>query len=164
MGATDRTAATRNPYIHLPLRCEDHIEKIDELVVCHGLLEVVPILFVAVEHGSLDMIRSLVKAGANTEARSSRWQIPALAYAVLLYDIDKRDTIEVFKLLLALGANPNQIAPDMWMSFIEAPKSKVTSTTNRLEWCEAEIRNNVAFNLNLSLRYFVRFPILISGL
>ena len=130
--------------------------KINEPICCHGLAEAVPILFFAVEHGLLDTIRKLVKAGANIEACSSQWQIPVLAYAVLLYDIDKKDTTEVFKLLLALGANSNQVPQDMWMSFIDAPKSQVTSTTNRREWCEAEIRNNIAFNLNLCQRYFVR--------
>jgi hypothetical protein len=130
--------------------------RINEPIACVGLAEAIPILSFAVEHGSLDLIRSLLKAGANVGARSSRWQMPVLAYAVLLYDVDKRDTTEVFKLLLALGANPNQIPQDMWLSFVDAPKSKVTSTTNRQEWCEAEIRNNIAFNLNLSQRYFVR--------
>jgi hypothetical protein len=48
-----------------------------------------------------------VKAGAKIEARSSQWQIFVLAYAVLLYDVFKKDTSEVFNLVLALGANPN---------------------------------------------------------
>ena len=98
--------------------------KINELVSCTGIAVAVPILFFAIEQGSLDMIRILVKAGANLEARTSNWQIPVLAYTVLHSDINKTDTTEIFKLLLALGANPNQIPEDMWKSYIDGPKSE----------------------------------------
>jgi hypothetical protein len=63
------------------------------------------VLFFAVEHGSLDMIRILVEAGADVEACTFQWQIPVLAYVVLLSDVDKKDTAEVLKLLLALSAH-----------------------------------------------------------
>ena len=98
--------------------------EINKPIFCLKLGIAVPILFFAVEHGSLDVIRKLVTAGADLEARNSRWQIPLLAYTVLHSDIDKIDTTEIFKLLLALGANPNQIPEDIWTSYIDSPKSE----------------------------------------
>ena len=88
----------------------------------------VPVLFFAVEHGSLDMIRILVKAGASVEQRSNPWEISVLAFAILRSDTDKIDTTEVFKLLLPLGADPTQIPRDLWFNYIKTPKSEITST------------------------------------
>ena len=98
--------------------------KINELILCVNLGVAVPILFFAVEHGSLELIRMLVKAGAELEARTFGWQISLLAYTVLHSEIDKIDTTEIFKLLLALGANPNQIPEDVWKSYVATPKSE----------------------------------------
>ena len=111
MGSAKWAAATRHSNVLYIDRFDAATVRsnINELDYCARLNLAVPVLFFAVEYGSLDIIRILVKAGADVEARTFQWQIPILAYVVLLSDVDKKDTTEVFKLLLALSANPKQI-------------------------------------------------------
>jgi hypothetical protein len=80
-----------------------------------------PILFFAIEQGSgaLGMIRVLVEASSSLRATTSPRQIPTLRFTVLQSDLDKENTTEIFKLLLALGANPHQIPSGMFLKLNE---------------------------------------------
>ena len=118
----------------------------------------IPLLFFAVERGSEKVIRTLVTAGANLACNSWPYCIPLLGFTIIHSATDKIDVTNMFNLLLSMGADPNQIPPDMWMENFMAVPRKNAQLTHGLSsifarWCVSSLRKVVAEHFNLSQRY-----------
>jgi hypothetical protein len=146
--------------------------KINDLIYCSKLKLWVPILFFAVRRRDIKIIRLLVKNGADlalqasqddggydrdTPSESTRGlQVSLLAYTALLSAIDRQDTTEIFRTLLAIGASPRQIPKSLWKKNYVQPPQQETPVTNDLQRrAEQEIEAVVRSSLNLTQRYYL---------
>ncbi|KAL9617533.1 MAG: hypothetical protein Q9160_007691 [Pyrenula sp. 1 TL-2023] len=122
--------------------------------------EFAPLLFFAVERGEEKIVTLMVKARASLSEVSKPRKIPILEFTILFSSLDQTDTTDMFKLLLSLGANPNQIPRDMWIDPLKTPKHTFTPAAKDIRvidsWCTPKLRVITASNFNLSQRYFCK--------
>ncbi|MDI1486034.1 MAG: hypothetical protein OHK93_004223 [Ramalina farinacea] len=114
----------------------------------------IPILAMAVEQNSPELIRLLCSFGACPNDTIKPCEIPVLAYAVINSEYGFTDTTDVLIQLLMMGADPHQIPLDMWQDPLKAPRRDVPrNKASTSEWCTAEVREALARTLNLMQRY-----------
>jgi hypothetical protein len=130
-------------------------EKLNVPVACDRLGFAVPVLFFAVENGDPQYIRMLHAAGADLEARTTEFDIAILPYTALHYNVAWRDTTEVFRTLIGLGADPAQVPKSMWENYVEPLAGRITEPTNNRLRCMEQIENQLSNSLNLSQRYLL---------
>ena len=115
----------------------------------------VPVLFYAVESRSEENVRMLYDFGADFQARTTDWEIGILAYTILQAQVDRRDTTELFRVLVALGADPAQIQKSLWKDYLNrtpVPCMKALTPRDKAETC---IQNAVACAVNVTQRYLL---------
>lgn len=118
-----------------------------------------PIQYFAVEQNSPDLLRLLHRAGAKFDRRARPSMLPLLAYAIISAEYDLCDTTDTVICLLALGAKPTDIPPDMWENPLKSPTREaphVTASDPKYAWCTTEVREALCRNLNLLQRYALR--------
>ena len=121
-----------------------------------------PILCFAVAQNNEKVLRALLSFSPRGEMTNARTKsgIPTLAFAVLYGMLKAVDTLNVFKVLLANGADPECIPKDMWDfdSILKRPQSRQSKkfeTTAASIWCDLTFRDLLAQSLNVSQKYFL---------
>ena len=116
-------------------------------------------LFYAIQRNEVSAVSLILKCSANPNARSEQEKIPVLGYAIFHAECQVINTVEVVKILLAMGANPKVIPQDMWEDYVEMPKAVINRNEEvknlASSWCTPESRTVIARNLSISHRYFL---------
>ena len=115
----------------------------------------VPVLFYAVESRSEESIRMLYDFGVDLQARTTDWDIGVLAYTVLHARVDLRDTTELFRVLVALGADPTQIQKSLWEEYLTRMLVTCMKAQTPREKGETCIQNAIACAINVTQRYLL---------
>ena len=128
------------------------------MVKGRSVIEWFPILFFAVERNSPEIVRVLCKFGADPSRRALRAGLPLLAYTILCSEYSWSDTSDTLLVLLAKGANPDEVPSDMWETPLRTPRGDTPEklgyeNTNVRGWCTPEVRKALARNLTLAQRY-----------
>ena len=121
-----------------------------------------PIMFFAISRNDEQVVRQLLSfsdRGAMANARTKSG-IPPLAFAVLYGALNAVNTLTVFKVLLANGADPECVPRDMWDfdSILKRPQNvrpKNLKITAAAVWCDSTFRDLLAQHLDVSQRYFL---------
>jgi ATP-dependent Clp protease ATP-binding subunit ClpB len=117
-------------------------------------------LFYAVERHSPECIALLVEYGADVNTDSDRNNLPLLAFAIFDGMRTAVNSTEVVRILLAHGADPEDIPKDMWEEYLDLPSPTVTDTLPlpdswKTEWCTPAYRQELYKALNLTHRYLL---------
>jgi hypothetical protein len=122
-----------------------------------------PALYYAAERNSGELVKLLSKAGVNAAKIGSIFSIPLVAYVVVHGHVKAIDTSAVLKTLLAAGYDPTVIPVDMWLNFLEIPRTAVDSSIELTDaarhasaWCSSRVRRLLARSLHLTHRYLLR--------
>ena len=120
-----------------------------------------PALFFAISRNAPNFVKLILEhslPGRGPRVRSKTDDIPALGYTVLLASRKLCNTLEVFKILLAHGANPEELPIDMWQHYLQRPEESMSPIfvgNPESQWCEKEHRKEIARHLTLSHRYLL---------
>ena len=116
-------------------------------------------LFYAIQRNEVSAVSVILECGANPNAKSEQGKIPVLGFAIFHAEYQVINTVEVVKILLAMGAKPKAVPQDMWEDYLEMPKAIINRNEEvknpASSWCTPEYRTIIARNLNISLRYFL---------
>ena len=149
----NRTAEQLRVYLHaFPLSDIKH--RINAGPTLFGDLPI----FYAVQVNSLGAVRLLLELGVSPNARRSCDGVPLLAFAIMTQSLREQDAIDVLATLLAYGADPESLPPDMWKDdYIKMPEPVALDKKlfNNHHWCMPAYRKLLAESFTLSQRYFV---------
>ncbi|KAL8894325.1 MAG: hypothetical protein Q9192_004413 [Flavoplaca navasiana] len=126
-----------------------------------------PILFFAVERNCPELVRLLCGAGADPAQRVYPTNLPVLAYCIMSAEYQLSDTADVLFTMLAMGATPYDLPPDMWCDYTKNP-SRIgpqlsDAKMRQYSWCSPEVREALCRTFNLLQRYQFKMASLIPG-
>lgn len=151
---------------------ERYMDKCDPVLLHAKLSNVIkvpgepsfPILYLAVERNSPEIVSMLCRAGADPSQKYDPLGMPAatiplLAYAVMRAECDLSDTTDLIVALVAKGADPNDVPRDMWQKYLKAPvkdtAEPIDPANSPHQWCTQEIREILCRNLTLLQRHIL---------
>jgi hypothetical protein len=122
-----------------------------------------PAMFYAVATNDEKIVRTFVNYGAQVNIVDQTYNIPLLAFAILVSGALQKDSTGVTTTLLSLGADVSVIPHVFYKPYIDDPPSKAPFTSQRYRefdesnkrWCSEWMRPTFARAVNLSQRYFL---------
>lgn len=105
-------------------------------------------IFTAIEYNRGDLVKLLLRHGADPNATGQTPQMPALAFAI----INKNPTTNTMvSLLLSYGANPATIPKDLWDG--KQVASGDTPIPPDAEWCKEPQKALLSRRITISIKY-----------